>query len=63
LELRFENNVVCIYGTEEGLKEIMSMCRFLLEKPSMGHIHIENNATAKLTPQSLKGAIAIFPKP
>lgn len=60
VELRFENDVVCIYGTEEGLREIIKECQFLLENPDIQHVHLED--TRKLTPESENGAIAIFPK-
>jgi hypothetical protein len=62
LELRFENNVVCIYGTKEGLKAISELCNDLIENPEQGHIHLENfrNKSVVLTPDSEIGAIAIF---
>lgn len=58
IELRFEDNVVCIYGTVEGLKKISEFCYELVEHPSQGHIHLEDSRM--LTQDSEKGAIAIF---
>ncbi|MHC4574966.1 MAG: Imm32 family immunity protein [Planctomycetota bacterium] len=60
LELRFENNVGCIYGTAEGLKKIADLCHELIENPNQGHIHLEDYAI--LTKESERGAIAIFDK-
>jgi hypothetical protein len=60
LELRFENSVVCIYGTSRGLKELADLCRELVENPEQGHIHLEHSA--RLTRESVRGAIAIFEK-
>lgn len=58
LELRYENDVVCIYGTAEGLALLMKLCNQLIENPSMGHVHLEHYSV--LTDRSEKGAIAIF---
>ena len=60
LELRYENGEVCIYGTSEGLKGLISFCQKLLDRPAIGHIHLEDYEV--LTPESEIGAIAIFPK-
>ena len=59
LELRFENEVVCIYGTVAGLKRLGELCNRLIENPAQGHIHLED-APNFLTDESEKGAIAIF---
>ncbi|MFA5858874.1 MAG: hypothetical protein WC955_07390 [Elusimicrobiota bacterium] len=60
LELRFENNVICIYGTEEGLRALQGYCQDLIEHPQQGHIHLEYKDI--LTKESQIGAIAIFDK-
>ena len=59
LELRCENETVCIYGNREGLRELMRLCQSLLDHPSHGHIHLEDRGL--LTKESLIGAIALFP--
>ena len=58
LELRFENDVVCIYGTEKGLRQVAEFCNQLIDHPDLGHVHLEDYAI--LTDESEKGAIAIF---
>lgn len=58
IELRFENDVVCIYGTENGLRKIAKLCNDLASNPNEGHIHLESLGI--LTNNSEKGAIAIF---
>lgn len=58
LELRFENNEVCIYGTKDGLKRLTDLIHKLIEKPPQGHIHLEDYEL--LTEESLIGAVAIF---
>ncbi len=61
LELRFENGVVCIYGTADGLGRLSDLIGSLIEKPNMGHIHLECPSQLKLlTTKSERGAIAIF---
>jgi len=60
LELRCENNEVCIYGTNEGLKKLSDLIMGLINKPKQGHIHLEDYEL--LTDKSLIGAIAIFDK-
>ena len=60
LECRFEHGTVCLYGTEEGLRRIMDLCRDLIDHPEQGHVHLENYDL--LTKESTKCAIAIFPK-
>lgn len=60
IELRCESDGVCIYGTEVGIKKIIEFCQKLLDKPQQGHIHLEDYSV--LTEDSLRGAIAIFPK-
>jgi ABC-type histidine transport system ATPase subunit len=60
LELRYENNEVCIYGTEEGLRKLSDLVLNLIEKPKQGHIHLEDYEI--LTDGSLIGAVAIFDK-
>ena len=58
LELRFEDDVVCIYGTQEGLKKLSDLCLDLIQSPNQGHIHLESEMD--LTEISQPGAIAIF---
>lgn len=60
LELRFENGVVCIYGTAEGLRRLAGYCLQLVEHPAEQHTHLET--LGLLTKHSVKGAIAIFEK-
>lgn len=60
VELRFENNVVCIYGTRKGLEKLAKSCRELIDHPNQGHIHLEDYGI--LTDKSERGAIAIFEK-
>ncbi len=58
VELRFDDDEVCIYGTREGLLRIAEFCKELAENPNQGHIHLEDYRI--LTKKSKKGAIAIF---
>ncbi|MDH4223267.1 MAG: hypothetical protein OEV55_06975 [candidate division Zixibacteria bacterium] len=62
LEFRFENQIVCIYGTKEGLENLISVIQKLTKNPSQGHVHLENEACGLLTEESENGAIAIFTK-
>ncbi len=64
LELRFENNEVCIYGTSEGLKRLASLCLYLVEEQAAehsknAHIHLEDHEL--LTVTSLPGVVGVFP--
>ena len=58
LELRYENNIVCIYGNKEGFKKLIGLCQELIDYPKQSHIHLENYQM--LTKESEKGALAIF---
>ena len=58
IELRFEKNVICIYGTKEGLIELANIIGTLVSNPGAGHIHLEDCLI--LTKDSEKGAVAIF---
>ena len=60
LELRFENNEICIYGSKEGLKKLSELIINLIEHPKKGHIHLEDYDF--LTDNSLIGAVAVFEK-
>ena len=61
VELRVEEDgVVCIYGTSKGLRTIAHLCLDLVKHPGQGHIHLESYDI--LTPNSKRGAIAIFEK-
>lgn len=62
LELRFEDKVICIYGTKEGLKKLANIVLELIENPGQGHVHLEREMYGVLTEESNKVAIAIFPK-
>ena len=58
IELRFENNEICIYATPTGLRKLIGFCEELLRNPKQGHIHLEDYEV--LTEASLKGVIAVF---
>ena len=58
LELRYDDNIVCIYGTKEGLMKLSEMCQKLINNPQTNHIHLEDYEI--LTSSSLFGSIAIF---
>ena len=58
LELRFEKNEVCIYGTKEGLNRLIEMLKNLIDNPNEGHIHLDEYQI--LTVNSLPGVIAVF---
>lgn len=58
IELRFEDEEVCIYATKEGLKQIIDFCEKLISKPQIGHIHLEDYEV--LTDESSIGVIAVF---
>jgi len=60
LELRVEDGEVCIYATKSGLQALSDFCVKLINKPDIGHIHLEDYEI--LTPSSLQGVIAIFEK-
>jgi hypothetical protein len=60
VELRYENGVVCIYGTAEGLRRVAAFCQELIGDPAKGHMHREDYPV--LTAESEIGAIAIFAK-
>jgi hypothetical protein len=58
LELRCEDEKVCIYATAAGLKKLIEFCEALLAR-GHGHTHLEDYEV--LTENSLRGALAIFP--
>lgn len=58
VELRFENDEICIYGTKVGLVKLNSLIQRLIDRPEQGHIHLEDQRI--LTKSSLTGAVAIF---
>ena len=60
IELRIEDDNVCIYATDAGLGKIISFCESLMEAKGNEHIHLEDYAI--LTEKSLKGVIARFEK-
>jgi len=59
IELRLEEDEVCIYASEKGLSKLIEFCTLLINKQSQGHIHLEDYEI--LTSDSLRGTIAIFP--
>ena len=61
VELRFENREVCIYATETGLRKLIALCQSLLDRPQVGHVHLEDHDI--LTDASLKGTVALFTPP
>jgi hypothetical protein len=58
VELRCDNDEVCIYGTKEGLQKVVGLITRLLDNPSEGHIHLQDYEL--LTDESLIGAVAVF---
>lgn len=60
LELRVEDSEICIYASKSGLQRLSEFCQKLINEPKTGHIHLEDYQV--LTPDSLKGVIAIFEK-
>lgn len=59
LELRFADGEVMIYGTPSGLERFASLCVTLAQgTQATEHRHIEDYEL--LTPQSLRGVIAVF---
>ena len=60
IELRFEDEEVCIYATRLGLERIVEFCNYLLDHPQRGagHVHLEDYEL--LTAASEKGVIALF---
>lgn len=60
LEVRCENSEVYIYGTADGLRELIKTCEFLIENPQVSHLHLD--APPVLTRESNKCVVAIFDK-
>ncbi|GFE56724.1 hypothetical protein [Geobacter sp. AOG1] len=60
IELRVENDEVCIYATSAGLEKLASFCNELISNPRKGHIHLEDYEL--LTENSMKGTIALLEK-
>ena len=60
VEFRVENNEVCLYATEVGLKEIISLCQALVNKKDGEHLHLEDYNI--LTKESMNSVIAKFAK-
>lgn len=58
LELRFDNNEVCIYGTKEGLRKLADIISSVANGSVGNHVHLEDRNL--LTDISLIGAIALF---
>jgi hypothetical protein len=59
IELRLEKDEFCIYASEKGLIKIIEFCTWLINNSSKTHIHLEDYEI--LTPNSLRGTIAMFP--
>lgn len=60
LELRYEDETICIYGTPAGLIRLAELCHKLVEKKKEDHLHLEDHGL--LTKNSLSGVIALFKK-
>ncbi len=62
LELRFEDNEVCLYGTASGLRRLADLCTSLADRQDDGHIHLDRDhfPSGFLTKESEVGAIAVF---
>ena len=58
LELRYENDVVCVYGNREGLRRLISLCQELLDKGPKNHVHLEDYNL--LSAESKRGTVALF---
>lgn len=61
LELRFDDNEVCIYGTKDGLMRFARICLDLAGKVATNgsdHAHLEDRDL--LTSSSLRGVVAVF---
>ena len=58
IELRFEDEEICIYATRTGLEKLVTFCRSLLDYRKDGHIHLEDYEV--LTKDSLRGTMAVF---
>lgn len=56
IELRVEDDVICIYATNEGLELLISLCKSLKRNRTTEHIHLEDYSV--LTERSLSGVIA-----
>jgi len=61
LEFRFEDNVICIYGTQEGLQWLIKKCEDLVALSGQGHVHIgSTHVPGILTKKSLEASITIL---
>ena len=60
IELRFQEDEICIYASEDGLKKLIEFCQMLLDNPQKGHLHLEDYEV--LTSDSLRGVMATFKK-
>lgn len=60
LNISVQDGEVRIYGTNEGIKRLMSLCKDLIDNPKQGHVHLEDYEL--LAKESLKGVIALFPE-
>jgi hypothetical protein len=61
LELRCADDEVCIYGNQEGMKKLSEFClrlAGLAPDQETEHIHLEDYEV--LTPNSLRGTIAVY---
>ena len=60
IELRFQEDEICIYASDNGLKKLIEFCQMLLDNPQKGHLHLEDYKV--LTSDSLRGVMATFKK-
>jgi hypothetical protein len=60
IEIRYSNDEVNIYVSKKGLEKLIELSSKLLEKPDIGHIHLEDYEV--LTKESLITTIALFEK-
>jgi hypothetical protein len=58
IELRFEDEMICIDATPKGLGRLIGFCAELLDQREDNHTHLEDYGV--LTKDSLIGAIARF---
>lgn len=70
LEFRVENNIICIYGTAEGLRWFIEQCQALINNPKkfLYHSHIDRSIPPEVVPrvlteQSLEAIIFIYLPP
>ena len=60
LEFRTEENEVCIYGDEEGLRWLAQKCLALVDARQKNHLHLGDYQVLTRTSQS--AVIALYPE-